>query len=54
MLTKLKVNLANHSHIINYRANHCDVFNSNNNKEIFLQIINKNATIYKIVINTYF
>ena len=53
MPTRLRVDLAGYHHIINRGVNRCDVFNSHHDKEMFLQIMNKNAIIHKIVVHDY-
>lgn len=53
MPTRLRVDLAGYHHIINRGVNRCDVFNCNDDKETFLQIINKSATLHKIVLHDY-
>jgi REP element-mobilizing transposase RayT len=53
MPTRLRVDLAGYHHIINRGVNRCDVFNCNDDKEMFLQIINKSATLHKIVLHDY-
>ncbi len=45
MPTRLRVDLAGYHHIINRGVNRCDIFNSTDDKEMFLQILNKSATI---------
>jgi len=51
--TRLRVNLAGYHHIINRGVNRCDIFNNDEDKEIFLQIFNKTATIHKVVLHDY-
>ncbi|MDD5157013.1 transposase [Sulfurimonas sp.] len=53
MPTRLRVDLAGYHHIVNRGVNRCDVFNSNEDKEIFLQIINKSAMLYKTTLHDY-
>ena len=53
MPTRLRVDLAGYHHIINRGVNRCDVFNNNDDKEMFLRIINKTATIHKVTLHDY-
>ena len=53
MPTRLRVDLAGYHHIINRGVNRCDVFNCNDDKEMFLQIINKSATLHKTTLHDY-
>lgn len=53
MPTKLRVDFAGFHHIINRGVNRCDVFNHNNDKDMFLQIINKTAKVHKVVLHAY-
>jgi len=53
MPTRLRVNLAGFHHIINRGVNCCDIFNSDDDKETFLQIFNKTATIHKVILHDY-
>ena len=53
MPTRLRVDLAGFHHIINRGVNRCDIFNSDDDKEMFLQIFNKTATIHKVVLHDY-
>ena len=53
MPTKLRVDLAGYHHIINRGVNRCDVFNHSNDKDMFLQIVNKTATIHKVILHDY-
>ena len=53
MPTRLRVDLAGFHHIVNRGVNRCDVFYSHHDKEMFLQIMNKNAIIHKIVVHDY-
>ena len=50
---RLKVDLVGYHHVINSRVNCCVVFNTADDKDMFLQIINKSATIQKIVLHDY-
>jgi REP element-mobilizing transposase RayT len=53
MPTRLRVDLAGYHHIINRGVNRCNVFNHSNDKDMFLQIVNKTATIHKVIIHDY-
>jgi len=53
MPTRLRVDLAGYHHVINRGVNHCDIFNSDDDKEMFLQIINKSATLHKVTLHDY-
>ena len=48
MPTRPRIDLAGYHHIINRGVNRCDVFNHDNDKDMFLQIINKTAMIHII------
>ena len=51
--TRPRVDFAGYHHVINRGVNRCDVFNNSNDKEMFLQIINKTATIHKVTLHDY-
>ena len=53
MPTRLRVDLAGYHHVINRGVNRSDVFNHPDDKEMFLQIINKAATIHKVTLHDY-
>ncbi len=53
MPTRLRVDLAGYHHVINRGVNRCNVFEHNDDKEMFLQIINKTATIHKVILHDY-
>ena len=53
MPTRPRIDLAGFHHIINRGVNRCDVFNHFSDKEMFLQIINKTATIHKVSLHDY-
>ncbi|MDY0116812.1 MAG: transposase [Sulfurimonadaceae bacterium] len=53
MPTRLRVDLAGYHHVINRGVNRSVVFNSPDDKELFLQIINKSATIHKVILHDY-
>jgi putative transposase len=52
MPTRLRVDLAGYHHVINRGVNRCNVFNHSNDKDMFLQIVNKTALIHKIILKT--
>ena len=49
MPTKLRVDLAGYHHVINRGVNRGIIFNTPDDKEMFLQIINKSATIHAVI-----
>ncbi len=53
MPTRLRVDLAGYHHVINRGVNRCNVFNHDSDKDMFLQIINKAATIEKVILHDY-
>ena len=53
MPTRLRVDLAGYHHVINRGVNRCVVFNTADDKEMFLHIINKSATIHQVVLHDY-
>jgi REP element-mobilizing transposase RayT len=53
MPTRLRVDLAGFHHVINRGINRSDVLNYPNDKEMFLQIINKAATIHRVTLHDY-
>lgn len=53
MPTRLRVDFAGYHHIINRGVNRCNVFNTSNDKDMFLQIINKTAKIHNVILHTY-
>ena len=53
MPTRLRVDLAGYHHVINRGVNRSGIFNYSDDKEIFLQIINKSATIHKVTLHDY-
>ena len=53
MPTRLRVDLAGYHHVINRGVNRCNVFEQDNDKEMFLQIINKTATIHQVTLHDY-
>ncbi len=53
MPTRPRIDFAGYHHIINRGVNRCDVFNHNNDKDMFLQIINKTAMIHKVILHDY-
>jgi len=53
MPTRPRIDLAGYHHIINRGVNRSTVFNSDNDKEMFLKIINKAALLHKVVLHDY-
>ena len=53
MPTRVRVDLAGYHHIINRGVNRCNIFTNDADKEMFLQIFNKAATIHKVVLHDY-
>jgi len=53
MPTRLRVDLAGYHHVINRGVNRCLVFSHSNDKDMFLQIINKTALIHKVILHDY-
>lgn len=53
MPTKQRIDLAGFHHVINRGVNRCNVFNHSNDKDMFLQIINKTAKIHNVILHTY-
>ena len=53
MPTEQRINLSGYHHIVNKGVNLCDIYNDNNDKNNFLDIINKIAIIHKIVLHSY-
>ena len=53
MPTRPRIDLAGFHHVINRGVNRCDVFNHASDKDMFLQIINKTATIHKVSLHDY-
>ncbi len=53
MPTRLRVDIAGYHHIINRGVNRCNIFNNDDDKEMFLQILNKSATIHKGIVHDY-
>jgi len=53
MPTRLRVDLAGHHHVINRGVNRSVVFDHDDDKEMFLQIINTSATIHKVILHDY-
>ncbi|TLP41281.1 hypothetical protein FDK22_01685 [Arcobacter arenosus] len=49
----MKSRFCRYHHVINRGVNRCDVFNHVNDKDMFLQIINKTAKIHKVILHTY-
>ncbi len=53
MPTRIRIDLAGYHHIINRGVNRCDIFNHYNDKDMFLQIINKASKTHDIVLHDY-
>jgi len=53
MPTRLRVDIAGYHHIINRGVNRCHIYNHNDDKEMFLQILNKSATLNKVIVHDY-
>lgn len=53
MPTRLRVDLAGYHHVINRGVNRCVIFDHADDKEMFLQILNKSATIHKVTLHDY-
>lgn len=53
MPTRIRIDLAGYHHIINRGVNRCNVFNHDNDKDMFLQIINKASKTHDIVLHDY-
>ena len=53
MPTRPRIDLAGFHHVINRGVNRCDVFKHASDKDMFLQIINKTATIHKVSLHDY-
>jgi len=53
MPTRLRVDLAGSHHVVNRGVNRCNIFESNFDKEMFLQIMNKTASIHRVVLHDY-
>jgi len=53
MPTRPRIDLAGYHHIMNRGVNKTDIFNSDADKDSFMQILNKNAIIHKIIVHDY-
>ncbi len=53
MPTRRRIDLAGYHHIINRGVNRMNIFRHNEDKEVFLQIVNKTAMIHKVVLHDY-
>jgi len=53
MPTRLRVAIAGYHHIINRGVNRCDIINSNEDKDMFLHILNKSAILHKVIVHDY-
>jgi len=54
MSTRIRIDLAGYHHIINHGVDRMNVFRHDEDKEMFLQILNKASILYKIVLHDYF
>lgn len=53
MPTRPRIDFAGYHHIMNRGVNKTNIFNNDIDKNSFMQILNKNAIIYKIVVHDY-
>ncbi len=53
MPTRLRIDLAGYHHIINRGVDRMNIFCHDEDKEMFLQIVNKTAAIHKVVLHDY-
>ena len=53
MPTKPRIDFAGFHHIVNRGVNRTNVFNHPNDKDMFLQIINKSSKVHNIILHTY-
>ena len=53
MPTRIRIDLAGYHHIINRGVNRCDVFNHDNDKDMFFPIINKASQTHDIILHDY-
>ncbi len=53
MPTRPRIDLAGYHHIMNRGVNKTNIFNSDIDKDSFMQILNKNAVIHKVVLHDY-
>lgn len=53
MPTRPRIDLAGYHHVINRGVNKSDIFNCDADKDSFMQILNKNAIICKVIVHDY-
>jgi REP element-mobilizing transposase RayT len=53
MPTRPRINIAGYHHIINRGVDQMNVFRHSEDKDMFLQIVNKTAMIHKVVLHDY-
>ena len=53
MPTRIRIDLAGYHHIINRGVDRMNVFRDDEDKEMFLQILNKASILHKIVLHDY-
>ena len=53
MPTRPRINIAGYHHIVNRGVDQMDVFRHSEDKDMFLQIVNKTAMIHKVVVHDY-
>lgn len=53
MPTRLRIDLAGYHHIINRGVDRMNIFRHDEDKKMFLQIVNKTATIHKVTVHDY-
>ena len=53
MPTRPRINIADYHHIMNRGVGQMDVFRHSEDKDMFLQIVNKTAMIHKIILHDY-
>ena len=53
MPTRLRIDLAGYHHIMNRGVNKTNIFNNDIDKDSFMQILNKNAVIHKVILHDY-
>ena len=54
MPTRIRIDLAGYHHIINRGVDRMNVFRHDEDKEMFLQILNKASILHKIVLHDYY
>jgi REP element-mobilizing transposase RayT len=53
MPTRLRVDIAGYHHIVNRGVNRCNIYSSYDDKDMFLQILNKSAALHKVIVHDY-